>query len=75
MFVDQHDEWQATDRRYLSEGSMAQIDDPNPEVITSTTPNELTAAEHRGKHRGSRPHFHHCSDLLNALRRTPIVQP
>ena len=27
MFVDQHDEWQATDRRYLSEGSMAKLYD------------------------------------------------
>lgn len=44
VLVDQHDEWQATDRRYLSEGSMAQIDDPTPEVTTSPTANELTAA-------------------------------
>jgi putative transposase len=44
VLVDQHDEWQATDRRYLSEGSMAQIDDPTQEVTTSPTPNELTAA-------------------------------
>ena len=44
VLVDQHDEWQATDRRYLSEGSMAQIDDPTPEVTTSPAPNELTAA-------------------------------
>ena len=28
VLVDQHDEWQATDRRYLPEASMAQIDDP-----------------------------------------------
>lgn len=39
-----HDEWQATDRRYLSEGSMALIDEPTKEVTTSPTPNELTAA-------------------------------
>ncbi len=44
VLVDQHDEWQATDRRYLSEASMAQIDNPTKEVTTSPTPNELTAA-------------------------------
>jgi len=44
VLVDQHSEWQATDRRYLSEGSLAQIDHPAKEVTTSPTPNELTAA-------------------------------
>lgn len=44
VLVDQHDEWQATDRRYLSEGSMALIDTPNQEVTTTPTANELTAA-------------------------------
>src|SRR5690606_35280717 len=38
VLVDQHDEWQATDRRYLSAGSMAQIDDPTKEVTTNPTP-------------------------------------
>ncbi len=35
MLVGAHDEWQVSDRRYLSEGSMAQInriDDPAKEV-------------------------------------------
>ncbi|HEY9558022.1 MAG TPA: IS256 family transposase [Acidimicrobiales bacterium] len=40
VLVEQHDDWAATDRRYLSEGSMAQIDQPQ-EV---TTTNEITAA-------------------------------
>jgi putative transposase len=44
VLVDQHDEWQATERRYLSEASMALIDDPTEEVTTSPTTNELTAA-------------------------------
>lgn len=44
VLVDQHDEWQATERRYLSEGSMAQIDAPIEEVTTSPTTNELNAA-------------------------------
>jgi transposase-like protein len=35
VLVDQHDEWQATDRRYLSEGSMALIDAPTQEVTTT----------------------------------------
>lgn len=44
VLVDQHDEWQATERRYLSEGSMAQIDQPIEEVTTTHTTNELNAA-------------------------------
>jgi putative transposase len=40
---DQHDEWQVTDRRYLSEASMALIDttdqnDPTKEVTTTNQP-------------------------------------
>lgn len=44
VLVDQHDEWQATERRYLSEGSMALIDTPTEEVTANPTTNELTAA-------------------------------
>jgi putative transposase len=43
VLVEQHDEWAATERRYLSEASMAQIDQPQ-EVTTSPDTNELTAA-------------------------------
>jgi len=42
VLVDQHDDWAATERRYLSEGSMNLIDQP-PEVNPTTT-NELDAA-------------------------------
>jgi putative transposase len=41
--VDQHDDWAATERRYLSDRSMALIDQPQ-EVTTTTNPNELNAA-------------------------------
>jgi putative transposase len=44
VLVDQHDEWQATERRYLSEGSMALIDTPTTEEVTATTTGELNAA-------------------------------
>ncbi len=30
MLVEAHDEWQVSDRRYLSEGSMALLNRPNP---------------------------------------------
>ena len=55
VLVDQHDEWQATERRYLSGGSMAQIEAPPMKVTTSPTPNELNAAQPRGTHRGVTP--------------------
>jgi transposase-like protein len=30
VLVETHDEWQVSDRRYLSEGSMAQLNRPEP---------------------------------------------
>ena len=38
VLIETHDEWQVSDRRYLSEGSMALIDQPDPaeEVVAST---------------------------------------
>jgi hypothetical protein len=39
-----HDEWQTADRRYLSEGSMALIDRPQPEAITAGEHPQLPAA-------------------------------
>jgi hypothetical protein len=42
VLADQHDEWAIT-RRYLSEGSMALIDNPTQGVTTNPAPNELTA--------------------------------
>jgi putative transposase len=32
VLVEAHDEWQVSDRRYLSEGSMAQLNRPDEEV-------------------------------------------
>ncbi len=43
VLIEVHDEWQTTDRRYLSEASMAQIAQPPKEVTTTQTP-ELPAA-------------------------------
>ena len=48
ILADLHDEWQATERRYLSEHSMATL---SPERDTIATA-ELTAGHH---HRGSTP--------------------
>ena len=33
MLVEAHDEWQVSDRRYLSEGSMALLTRSNPEEV------------------------------------------
>ena len=43
VLAETHDEWQTADRRYLSEGSMAQIGLQPKEVTTTQTP-ELPAA-------------------------------
>ncbi len=43
VLVEVHDEWQTSDRRYLSEASMTQIGQPPKEVTTTQTP-ELPAA-------------------------------
>ena len=48
ILADLHDEWQATDRRYLSEDSMSLLY-PQRDSLTTA---ELTAGHH---HRGSTP--------------------
>ena len=44
ILVEVHDEWQTTDRRYLSEASMALIDRPPEELITAGGHPQLPAA-------------------------------
>ncbi len=43
VLAETHDDWQTAERRYLSEGSMNQIDQPPKEVTTTHTP-QLPAA-------------------------------
>ena len=43
VLVEAHDEWQVSERRYLSEGSMALLDGPVPEPKEVATPALLTA--------------------------------
>jgi putative transposase len=43
VLVETHDEWQVTDRRYLSEGSMALLDQTNNEAKEVATPALMTA--------------------------------
>ncbi len=39
VLIEAHDEWQVAERRYLSEGSMAQLTPPAPTVLAiDTTP-------------------------------------
>jgi putative transposase len=44
VLIEVHDDWQTSDRRYLSEGSMRQIDQPPPEEVTATQTPQLPAA-------------------------------
>jgi putative transposase len=44
VLAETHDEWQTTDRRYLSEGSMNQIGQPQPKEVTAHTTPQLPAA-------------------------------
>lgn len=44
VLAETHDDWQTTERRYLSEGSMAQIDQPPPTEVSATQAPELPAA-------------------------------
>lgn len=45
IFREAHDEWQVAERRYLSEGSMAQLTPPAPTTLAINTPpiQEVTA--------------------------------
>ena len=40
VLIGSHDEWQVTDRRYLSESSVAQLTPPAPTTITAATDKE-----------------------------------
>jgi hypothetical protein len=48
VLVEVHDDWQTTDRRYLSEGSMRHIDHPPPKEVTPTPTPQLPAAQSAG---------------------------
>jgi putative transposase len=48
VLVEVHDDWQTTDRRYLSEGSMRHIDHPPPKEVTPTQTPQLPAAQSAG---------------------------
>jgi hypothetical protein len=56
VLVEAHDEWHVSDRRYLSEGSVAQLDQPAEEagaaeLIASSSPHhsaEVTSQEPSG---------------------------
>ena len=43
MLIEAHDEWQVSDRRYLSEASMALLTPPEPTALEPrrTDPNEV----------------------------------
>ena len=41
VLIETHDEWRVSDRRYLSEASMAQLTPPAPTSITATQQREV----------------------------------
>ena len=41
VLIEAHDEWQVADRRYLAEGSMAQLTPPAPTTIAAATETEV----------------------------------
>ena len=41
MLIETHDEWQVSDRRYLSEASMAGLTPPAPTSISPTQQREV----------------------------------
>ena len=43
VLVEAHDEWQATDRRYLGEATMALLTTPTPSPEGVATPELMTA--------------------------------
>jgi putative transposase len=46
VLIEAHDEWQVADRRYLSEGSMAMLNPPEPTPIDAPrTPLDTPAQE------------------------------
>lgn len=44
VLIETHDEWQVSDRRYLSEGSMAQLQTPATETSKEVAVPELIAS-------------------------------
>lgn len=44
VLIEAHDEWQVTDRRYLSEASMAQLNPPEPTLLSTRPTKEDPAA-------------------------------
>jgi len=41
VLIESHDEWQVSDRRYLSEAAMAQLTPPAPTAIAATHEREV----------------------------------
>jgi hypothetical protein len=61
VLAEQHDDWQTTDRRYLSEGCMRLIDQPLSKEVTTTPTPELPAASSAGEPLRVTSHFHHSA--------------
>lgn len=55
VLAEVHDEWQTTERRYLSEGSMNQIGQPPKEVTTNTTTPHGEGIDHSKRRKRHRP--------------------
>jgi putative transposase len=50
VLIEAHDEWQVSDRRYLSEGSMALLNPPEPTALTTRPPDHSEVIDQPALH-------------------------
>jgi hypothetical protein len=67
VLADMHDEWVASDRRYLSEGSMAKL-------YPTRDTHEIAELNNGDRHRGSTSKTHHPAGRSRIRRTAPSIR-